>query len=178
MSTTEQQVGIPGGTFHADVIHSSVSFEVAYTGVGAFSADVKSFEASLVDGALSGSAEIATLELKDTNFLGHLMSPEFFDAEEHPTVSFSTTSAKSEGGQVVFEGEITIRGTSLPATLRGTITGPITDPYGKTRYGLKLSTTINRVAYGITWNNDMPDGTKALADEVTLKADLALVEAS
>jgi len=65
-----------------------------------------------------------------------------------------------------------------PATLSGTIVGPKTDPYGNERYGLKLETTIDRTEFGITWNNDMPNGTKALADEVTLKADLSLVKAA
>ena len=71
-----------------------------------------------------------------------------------------------------------MKGVSLPATLTGTITGPITDPYGNERYGLELETTLDRTAYGITWNNDMPDGTKALADEVTLRATLSLVKAA
>lgn len=178
MSTTEQQVAIPSGTFNADPVHSSVSFEVTYMGIGKFNADVKTFEARLVDGQLSGAAQIETLEIKDPNFHAHLMAPDFFDAANHPTVSFSTTSSSVQGSEVVFDGEITIRGTSLPATLRGSVVGPVTDPYGNTRYGLKLSTTIDRTAYGIVWNADMPDGSKALANEVTLNAELSLVEAS
>jgi polyisoprenoid-binding protein YceI len=179
MSITEQeQVVIPQGTFTADPVHSSVGFEVQYMGVGAFGGDVKRFEASLSEGRLSGSAEIATLETKDPNLHGHLMGPDFFDAERFPRVSFETERARVEGGEVVFEGEITIRGTAQPATLRGTIVGPVTDPYGNTRYGLRLETTIDRTAYGITWNNDMPDGTKALSDTVTLKAELSFVQAS
>ncbi len=179
MSTTEvQQLTIPEGTFTVDPVHSSVGFEVQYMAVGTFGGDVKRFEASLVDGKLAGSAQIATLEVKDENLHAHLMSPEFFDAERYPEVTFSTFSASSNGDKVAFEGEITIKGVSRPATLEGTIVGPVTDPYGNTRYGLKLSTTIDRIAYGIVWNADMPDGTKALADFVTLKADLSLVKAN
>jgi polyisoprenoid-binding protein YceI len=106
------------------------------------------------------------------------MSPEFFDAERHPVVSFSTETASADGRNVRLEGEITIKGITQPATLTGTVVGPQTDPYGNERYGLKLETTIDRTAFGITWNNDMPNGTKALADEVTLKADLSLVKAA
>jgi polyisoprenoid-binding protein YceI len=178
MSITEQQTTLPTGTFNADPVHSSVAFEVEYMGVGIFGGDVKTFEASLVDGELRGSAQIASLETKDTNLHAHLMAPDFFDAEAHPTVSFSTSSASASGGDVSFEGEITIKGVSQPATLTGTIVGPVTDPYGHTRYGLRLETVIDRTSYGITWNADMPDGTQALATEVTLKADLSLVKAS
>ena len=70
------------------------------------------------------------------------------------------------------------RASRSPATLTGTIVGPKTDPYGNERYGLKLETTVDRTAFGITWNADMPNGTKALSDEVTLKADLSLVKAA
>jgi polyisoprenoid-binding protein YceI len=106
------------------------------------------------------------------------MSPDFFDAASFPEVNFSTDQAKVEGNEVTFEGELTIKGITQPATLTGTVTGPIADPYGNERYGLELQTTIDRTQFGITWNNDMPNGTKALADEVTLKADLSLVKAA
>ncbi len=179
MSITEQQTtAIPAGTFQADTVHSSVSFEVPYMGIASFGGNVKDFEALLVDGRLTGAARIASLETKDENLHAHLMSPEFFDAERHPEVSFATNAVSTEDGRVAFEGEVTIKGVSQPATLTGAITGPVTDPYGNDRYGLKLETTIDRTAFGITWNADMPDGTKALADEVTLEADLSLVQAA
>src|ERR1700722_12403958 len=177
MSTTEEQtVAVPAGAFQADTVHSSVAFEVQYMGISAFGGKVTDFEASLVDGRLAGAARIATLETKDENLHTHLMAPDFFDAERYPEVSFTTASVSGSGSELVFEGEITIKGVSQPATLAGTIVGPVTDPYGNTRYGLQLQTAIDRTAYGITWNADMPDGTKALADLVTLKADLSLVK--
>ena len=179
VSITEQkQTVIPTGTFNADRVHSSVAFEVEYMGIGAFGGTVTDFEATLENGRLAGSARIESLETKDENLHAHLMSPEFFDAERHPVVSFSTEHAKLDGPNVELEGEITIKGITKPATLTGTIVGPTTDPYGNERYGLKLETEIDRTEFGITWNNDMPNGTKALADEVTLKADLSLVKAA
>lgn len=179
MSITEQQgVTVPTGTYQADPVHSSVGFEIRYMGISAFSGAVKDFEATLADGRLAGAARIASLETKDENLHAHLMSPEFFDAERHPEVSFSTTAVTAEGSNVELDGEITIKGVSRPATLTGTIVGPVTDPYGNARYGLKLETRIDRTAFGILWNADMPDGTKALADDVTLTADLSLVKAA
>jgi polyisoprenoid-binding protein YceI len=179
MSITEQSPTLlPTGTYGADRVHSSVAFEVEYMGIGTFGGTVSDFDATLENGRLTGAARIASLEVKDENLHAHLLSPEFFDAERHPEVSFSTEEAKVEGDRVSFDGEITIKGVTRPATLSGTITGPTTDPYGNERYGLKLETTVDRTEFGITWNNDMPNGTKALADEVTLKADLSLVKAA
>lgn len=173
----QQQVAIPAGTFNADPVHSSVAFEVQYMGVALFGAAVKTFEAELVDGRLSGSAQIASIETKDENLHAHLMAPDFFDAERYPTVSFSSEQVSGSGSDVVFEGEVTIKGISRPATLHGTLVGPVSDPYGRTRYGLRLETSIDRTAFGIAWNADMPDGSKALSELVTLKADLSLVKA-
>jgi polyisoprenoid-binding protein YceI len=179
MSNTEQQtVAIPAGTYDADLIHSSVTFEVEYMGIGTFSGAVKDFTASLSNGRLDGAARIASLETKDENLLAHLLAADFFDAERYPEVSFSTSAVAGNGSEVEFEGEITIKGITQPATLKGTVVGPVTDPYGNERYGLQLETTIDRTKFGITWNNDMPDGTKALADEVTLKAVLSVVKAA
>jgi polyisoprenoid-binding protein YceI len=179
MSTTTTQItSLPTGAYGADRVHSSVAFEVGYMGIGLFGGNVSDFDAQLVDGRLAGAARISTLEVKDENLYGHLMSPEFFDAGQHPEVSFTTEQASVEGTSVSFEGEITIKGVTQPATLTGTITGPLADPYGNERYGLDLETTIDRTAFGITWNNDMPNGTKALDDEVTLKANLSLVKAA
>ena len=177
MSVTEQQTtGVPTGTYQADTVHSSVDFEVLYMGIATFTGGVKEFQASLVDGRLEGSAQVASLVTKDENLLGHLLAPDFFDAAQYPEVTFSGQAAPAENGQVAFEGEITIKGTTRPATLAGTITGPVTDPYGNERYGLKLQTTVDRTAFGINWNNDMPNGQKALANDVTLKAELSLVQ--
>jgi polyisoprenoid-binding protein YceI len=179
MSITEQhETTIPAGTYGADRVHSSVAFEVGYMGIGLFGGTVTDFEASLADGRLAGKARIASLETKDENLHAHLMAPDWFDAERHPEVSFSTEQAKTEGDEVLFQGELTIKGVTQPATLTGTIVGPVADPYGNERYGLKLETSIDRTAFGLDWNNDMPNGTKALADEVTLKADLSLVKAA
>jgi polyisoprenoid-binding protein YceI len=147
-------------------------------GISLFKAPVKDFRATLVDGRLEGSARIESVEVKDENFHGHLLSPEFFDAAQHPEVSFSGDLLAAGGDKVTIGGEIAIKGITRPATLEGTITGPVTDPYGNPRYGLELETTIDRTEFDLNWNADMPDGTKALANKVTLKAELSLVAAA
>jgi polyisoprenoid-binding protein YceI len=174
MSTLiEQQTAVPAGTWQADPIHSSLGFEVRYLGVATFSGELSGFEATLAGGELSGSAQVASIEVKDDNLKAHLQGPDFFDAERHPELTF-TGSATGEG---VFEGQITIKGVTQPVKLEGTITGPVTDYSGNERYGLALRTVIDRTAFGIDWNAPLPGGGLALANDVTLKAELALVKA-
>jgi len=177
MSTIEQtQQGVPTGTWNADTVHSSVAFEVPYA-VSTFSGEVPEFTASLVDGRLTGSAKIASLQTKDENLTTHLASPEFFDAERFPEVAFAGTLVRRNGDEVAIDGQVTIKGVTQPATLTGTIVGPAVDHFGATRVGLKLETTVDRTQFGISWNMPLPSGEPALANEVTLKADLTLVGA-
>ena len=174
MSTTIDQTAVPTGTWTADTVHSGLSFEVPYA-VATFSGDVPGFQATLAGGVLAGSAQIASLQVKDESLQAHLLSPEFFDAERHPEVRFETDTLRRDGDQVEVEGRITIKGITKPAKLRGTIVGPTVDHFGKNRVGLKLSTTVDRTDFDMNWNMPLPTGEPALADEVTLTADLTLV---
>ncbi len=170
MSTIEQQAT---GTFAADPVHSHVGFEVPYA-VATFSGEVTDFTATLVDGHLEGSAKIESIRLKDENLTAHVLSPEFFDAERHPVLTFSGDVVR-DGDKAKVEGEITMKGITKPATLEGTIVGPTVDHFGATRIGLKLETVVDRTAFDMKWNMPLPNGEPALGNEVTLKADLTLV---
>lgn len=171
MSTTEQQQAT--GTFAADPVHSHVGFEVPYA-VATFSGEVTDFTATLVDGHLEGSAKIESITLKDENLTAHVLSPEFFDAERHPVLTFSGELAR-DGDRATIDGEITMKGITRAATLEGTIVGPTVDHFGATRIGLKLDTVVDRTDFDMKWNMPLPNGEPALGNEVTLKADLTLV---
>jgi polyisoprenoid-binding protein YceI len=170
MSTAELQ---ETGTFVSDPVHSHVGFEVPYA-VATFSGEVTDFTATLVDGRLEGSAKIESITLKDENLQAHVLSPEFFDAERHPVLTFSGELVR-DGDKATVDGEITMKGITQPAKLEGTIVGPTVDHFGKTRVGLKLETVVDRTAFDMKWNMPLPNGEPALSNEVTLKADLTLV---
>ena len=174
MSTVETTVGIPTGTWKADTVHSRVAFEVPYA-VATFTGEVPGFEATLEDGTLTGTARIETISVKEENLQGHLLSPEFFDAERHPEVTFVSRSIKRDGDNVEIEGDLTMKGITKPATLKGTATGPTVDHFGATRLGLKLETVVDRTQFDMNWNMPLPNGEPALSNDVTLKADLTLV---
>ena len=175
MSTAEHEAtAVPTGTWQADTVHSKVAFEVPYA-VATFSGEVTDFEATLAGGKLTGAARIASITVKDENLEAHLLSPEFFDAERHPEVTFATDAATRNGDTIEFDGTITIKGIARPVALRGTIVGPTVDHFGKTRLGLQLETTIDRTQFDMNWNMPLPSGEPALANEVTLRADLTLV---
>jgi polyisoprenoid-binding protein YceI len=172
MSMTETDA-LPAGTWSVDPVHSNVGFGVGYM-AGTFTGTFSDFDANVSDGVLKGSAKVASVQVKDPNLEVHLQSPEFFDAERHPDLTFRSRSIERKGGELVIDGEITIKGHTEPVEINGTISEQLTDPYGGTRFGLKLQTTIDRDKFGITWNNPLPSGEPALANEVALTADLQL----
>jgi polyisoprenoid-binding protein YceI len=176
VSTIQQtQQGIPTGTWKADTVHSRVAFEVPYA-VATFTGEVPKFDATLADGVLTGVADIRSIKVKEENLEAHLLSPEFFDAERHPEVRFVSKSITRDGDDVVVDGEITMKGITKPAKLTGTASGPAIDHFGAHRFGLQLQTTVDRTEFDMNWNMPLPNGEPALANEVTLKAELTLVE--
>lgn len=169
----------PPGTWTLDGVHSAVGFEVAYLG-GTFKGSFRETEATLVvaddNVSLEGSAKVASVDVKDENLAGHLQSPDFFDAERFPLIGFSAREISLDGETVRVEGELTIKGVTRAAAVTGTVTAPLTDPYGRERIGLTLETRVDRTQYGVNWNNPLPNGEPALADDVTLLAELFFIK--
>jgi polyisoprenoid-binding protein YceI len=179
MSTMEATIA-PAGTWALDPVHSTVGFEVGYL-AGTFKGQFRDVVAQLhVDetGAnLAGNARVASVDVKDENLAAHLQSPDFFDAENHPELRFSADDIAIDGGTVTVDGEITIKGVTRPVVVTGTAAEPLTDPYGNERIGLAVSTTVDRTEFGVSWNNPLPGGRPALANEVRIVGELAFVKA-
>lgn len=182
MSTLETPAAgtIPAGTWQLDPVHSQVGFAVKYM-VGTFRGSFFPVEATLsvtADGgaALEGSARAESVKVQEPNLVAHLLSPDFFDAERAPELRFRSTAVRIAGEAVTVDGELEIKGIVRPVTLTGTVTEPITDPYGRERIGLTLEGAIDRTEFGITWNNPLPSGKSALANDVALSAELYLVK--
>ena len=176
MSITEAVQAIPTGTWKSDPVHSSLGFAVQHMGVSPFRGTASDFEAILGGDQLVGSARVESITTPDENLTGHLLSPEFFDAERHPQLRFESTEIRREGGDFVVSGQLTLKGETRPIELRGSITEPVEDPYGRRRLGLELETTIDRTDFGIDWNAELPSGGQVLANHVQLTARLELVQ--
>jgi polyisoprenoid-binding protein YceI len=181
MSNTQTLTFAPAGTWGLDAVHSAVGFEVAYLG-GTFKGTFREIDASLVvaDDAVSleGSAKVASVDVKDENLAGHLQAPDFFDAERFPEISFTAREISLDGETVKVEGDLTIKGVTHAADVTGTVTAPLTDPYGRERIGLTLETRVDRTAFGVSWNNPLPNGEPALANDVTVVAELFFVKSA
>jgi polyisoprenoid-binding protein YceI len=165
------------GTWNFSAVHSAITFSVPYV-VASFRGSFKDVAATLVEGKLSGAAQVASVDVKDDNLAAHLMSAEFFDADNHPEITFSSDELKIDGDNVELDGELTIKGITQALHASGTVEGPRKDPTGNTRLGFTLKAMIDRTAYGVSWNADLPSGGRALSDDVELTAELEFVLAA
>lgn len=176
MSTTIGTTAIPTGTWTLDPTHSSVGFTVVYMGVAPFTGTFRTFEASLDETGLAGTAQAASIDVDNEQLAQHLASPDFFDAATHPELSFTAGEIERDGNGVTLHGTLEIKGNRAPLTLAGTITDPVSDPWGSSKFGLSLEGSVDKNAVGLTWNAPLPEGGSMLADEVGLTATLVFVQ--
>ncbi|HWY90982.1 MAG TPA: YceI family protein [Solirubrobacteraceae bacterium] len=172
MTTIDVQA-LPAGTWSVDKVHSSIGFAVDYM-AGTFHGTFGDFDAAVTDGVLTGSARVASVQVPDENLAAHLQSPDFFDAQAHPELTFTSKAINRDRDRITIAGEITIKGHTEAAEITGEISDPIADPYGGERFGLTLRTVVDRAKFGVSWNNPLPSGEPALAGEVTITAELQL----
>jgi polyisoprenoid-binding protein YceI len=180
MSTTIQTT-VPAGTYAVDKVHSHVGFAVKHMVVATFRGEFKDYDVTLESTGdaitLEGVVPVSSIAVDDENLEGHLLSPEFFDAERTPEIRFVSTDVRvGDDGELVVDGELTIKGHTQAVEGRGTVTGPGVDIAGNEKLGIELETIIDRTAYGLNWNAPLPKGGFALANDVKLVITLELVK--
>ena len=179
MATAQAESIIPTGTWQSDPVHSSVGFAVKHV-VGTFRGSFNEFAATLTetDGSpeLSGRAKVESVQVKDQNLYAHLLSPEFFDAEQHTEIAFESKRIERDGDRVVVDGELTVKGVTRDIVARGEIAGPAPGPADTERIGIDLETIVDRHDFSLDWQMDLPGGGKTLGDDVTLTVHVELIK--
>ena len=183
MSVTEpvtSATGLPVGVWSLDPTHSSASFAVKHMVVATFRGRFEKLDATLTvteDSAqLEGSVDASSIVVKDENLQGHLGSPDFFDVERYPQITFRSTDIRRDGDELIVDGELTIKDNTHRIEGRGTIAGPAVTLGDVTKVGITLDTIIDRTEYGLNWNAPLPKGGFALANDVKLTVELELVQ--
>jgi polyisoprenoid-binding protein YceI len=172
---------IPAGTWTIDPVWSSLEFEVRKIGLIPIKGRVPGFTGTILGGddpSLEGTVDATSITTFDETRDGHLQSPDFFDTERYPELRFASTDVMLEGDELVVHGDLTIKGTTKPVELRGTMLGSGPDLAGNERIGLELEGTVDRTEFGLDWNAPLPAGGFLLPNEVTLRATFAAVKAA
>ena len=167
--------------WNLDPSHSEIHFKVKHLMItnvtGQF--DVISGEIETADDTFSNAdirftAEISSINTGDVNRDNHLKSPDFFNAEEFPALSFSATGYNAADSKVT--GELTIKGITKTVTLNAEFSGTNTDPWGNLKAGFSVEGKVNRTDFGLTWNATLETGGVLVSEEVRIFAEIQFVK--
>jgi polyisoprenoid-binding protein YceI len=174
----------PAGTWQVETSHSLASFSVRHAGIAKVRGTVAITEGTIVlaedvtASTVTATLDPATIDTRDAKRDGHLRSADFFDAEQFPAWTFTSTSVEEGGAGLLVHGDLTIHGVTRPVTLDVELNGAATDPFGMSRVGFSATTTINRKDFDLTWNAALETGGVLVSDKVEISIEIEGVQAS
>ena len=162
-------------TWNLDPNHTKIGFTVTHMAVSEVEGNFRQFEGSIAakgddfDGAaVTFSAKTASVDTDNEKRDGHLKSPDFFDAEKYPDITFKGTLSKS-GTKYVLKGDLSMHGVTKPVQFDVTYGGTMnSNDKGGKKAGFKLSGEIDRKDYGLTWAKTAPGGELVVSDKVQI----------
>jgi polyisoprenoid-binding protein YceI len=167
-----------------DKSHTEIGFNVTHMLITEVSGNFKKFSGTIVSSSddfqnakIEFEAEIASIFTDNNTRDKHLKSDDFFNAEKYPTLKFVSKSfTKIDGKKYKLVGDFTIKGITKEITLDVKYNGTITDPWGKTRAGFKISGEIDRFDYNLNWNKALEAGGLVVSKEVELDLKIELIK--
>lgn len=184
-SAASTTFGDLSGHYDLDAAHSRLGFVARHVMVtkvrGSFHEFAGSFDLDTSNWAASTAQvtiQVASIDTGNEQRDGHLRTNDFFDAPNHPQITFTSTQVKQTAEDTfAVTGDLTIKGTTRPVTVDFVYTGSAVDPYGNSRVGFEGSSTIDRTDFGITFNAPLDSGGVLVSDKITLEFDISAIKA-
>jgi polyisoprenoid-binding protein YceI len=174
---------VPTGTWAVDPAHSSMEFAVKHMGIATVRGRFNEFEGVLEIGPdyasskARGSVKVASITTGDDQRDEHLRSPDFFDAEQYPEITFESTRVEAidDESSRVF-GNLTMHGITNEVKLEVVFQGADTDPWGNERVGLEVVGVLKRSDFDMKFNQALGSGNMLVGDKVSLSLDISAVK--
>jgi polyisoprenoid-binding protein YceI len=168
-------------SYKIDPVHTSVGFSVRHMVISSVRGKFKEFSGTVVVDHGNIEAATALIQTKsiDTGVSQRdddLRSPNFFDVEKHPSITFKSKRIEKNGDQNVLVGDYTMHGVTKELSLPVKLTGPIKDPWGNSRIGLEAKTKLNRKDFGMSYNKMLETGGLLVGDEVEIEINAEAVK--
>lgn len=174
-----------GSTWEIDTAHAAANFSVKHLTVsnvngtlGDVTGKVEVDDKDVTKSKIEASVDVKGINTKQSKRDDHLRSPDFFDVEKFPTMTFKSTKIeKGEGSKLKISGDLTMHGVTKLVVLDGELTAEVANPFtaAKTR-GFSGSTTINRKDFGLTWNKAIETGGMIVGEEVKVSIEAEVVK--
>jgi polyisoprenoid-binding protein YceI len=171
-------------TYKIDPTHSKVKFSIKHMGIGIVSGVFDEFEGSfeyneedLAKSSVQASIQTASVDTDASARDKHLRSADFFDVENHPTMTFKSKSVKNVmNGNFTLVGDLTMLGVTKEVELKVEKVGEGTDQRGNKKVGYVATGTTNRMDYGMKYDKNLPDGTPSVGHEVSITIEIEAAE--
>lgn len=178
--TTASPTLVPTGTWTVDAAHSKIGFSVKHMGISTVRGEFTEFEGSLemaenlADSKVRGTVKTASVDTNEDQRDEHLRSPDFFEAETHPDLSFESTSIEAIDDETYrITGDLTLRGVTNELVLTAEVNGIESGMDGGERVGLEVTGQLSRGDYGMKFNQALGSGNMLVSDKVKLILDIA-----
>jgi polyisoprenoid-binding protein YceI len=167
-----------------DPTHSEIGFKVKHMMFTNVSGQFTKFTAEAItngdnfeDASFTFSGDIDSVNTANADRDGHLLSADFFNAEQFPKLTFESTSFdKKNEGEYTLNGNLSLHGETKPVSLDVEFGGIAKDPWGNTKTGLSITGKINRKDFGLSYNAALETGGVLLGEEVKLNIELQFVK--
>lgn len=167
-----------------DPSHSELTFKVKHLMITNVKGEFQKFSIEMGDGDFEQSnvkvsVDTTSITTNNTDRDNHLKSADFFDAENHPAMSFVSTSFKKvDDEEYKLKGMLTIRDVTKEVVIDVEYGGSSKDPWGNEKVGFSLSAKINRKDWGLNWNAALETGGVLVSDEVKIFGEVQFVKQS
>jgi polyisoprenoid-binding protein YceI len=171
---------LPAGTWTVDASHSELGFVARHLMVTKVRGQFKEFEGtvkvgeSLTESQVTAVAQLASVDTGSADRDAHLKSADFFDVENNPTMSFTSTEVTADS----LKGDLTIKGVTKPVVFDLEFGGLATDPWGNQKAGFEASAEINRKDWGLEWNVALEGGGVLVSEKIKINLDIQLTKAA
>lgn len=174
-----ESLEIPGyiaGTWDIDPVHSHVGFVARHLMVSKVRGNFTKVDGQIItagnpmESSATATIDLSSLSTGNDQRDSDVKSENFLDVANHPNMTYRTTGIRQDGGdgEIIADGELTIKGVTHPVALTVEVNGFGPDPYGGTRAGFSATGEINRTDYGITANMVLPTGGVMVSEKIQL----------
>ena len=183
LSAVIVSTGLAADKYVIDKSHSSVLFSVRHMVISKVKGAFGEYAGTILydaDDITKSSADVtfkvASINTKDEKRDEHLRSPDFFDAANHPEITFKSKRVEKSGDETVLVGDLTMHGVTKEISMPFEITGVITDQWGNTRMGASAKLKLNRQDYGVSWSKKLDNGGLVVGDDVEIEIDIEAIK--
>lgn len=162
-------------TYQVDNVHSQVHFKVAHLMISSvrgefndYTATIDADPATKTVNSVKATIKTTSIDTKNKKRDDHLRSADFFNAAEHPEMTFESTRVVGKGNDITVYGKLTIRGTTKEVALKGKFMGEVKDPWGNSKAGFEATGMIDRQEFGLSWNKMLETGGLVVGDEIEI----------